>query len=64
MYSPDNKYVAVLESRIDHLETELDQLNILLQRVGFPEGIITLKQTAEEILQEDQESQILKNLEL
>ena len=63
MHSPDNKYVAVLESRVDYLETELDQLNTLLQQVGFPEGIATLKETAEEILRED-ETQILKNFEL
>ena len=63
MHSPDNKYVAVLESRVDYLETELDQLNTLLQQVGFPEGIATLKETAEEILRED-ETQILRNFEL
>jgi hypothetical protein len=48
----DNKYVASLESRVDHLETELSQLDLLLKKVGFPEGIITLKETAEEILLE------------
>ncbi len=48
----DNKYVASLESRVDHLETELSQLDLLLKKVGFPEGIQTLKETAEELLQE------------
>ncbi|HAB98422.1 MAG TPA: hypothetical protein DCE71_01205 [Parachlamydiales bacterium] len=48
----DNKYIATLESRIDHLETELTQLDLLLKKVGFPEGIATLKETAEELLQE------------
>jgi hypothetical protein len=41
---------ARLESQIDHLETELTYLDELLTRVGFPEGITTLKATAEEFL--------------
>lgn len=53
MHSIDNKYVAVLESRVDLLETELFQLDLLLKQVGFPEGIVTLKETAEEILREN-----------
>ncbi len=28
MNSIDNKYVALLESRVDHLETELSQLDL------------------------------------
>ncbi|MGE0831790.1 MAG: hypothetical protein AB7N99_03930 [Simkaniaceae bacterium] len=44
--------IAKLESRIDHLETELTYLNGLLMNVGFPEGITTLKATAEELLAE------------
>ena len=48
----NNNHIAVLESRIDHLETELSYLNNLLIQVGFPEGIATLKWTAEELLQE------------
>jgi hypothetical protein len=63
MNSIDNKYVASLESRVDHLETELSQLNLLLQKVGFPEGIQTLKETAEEILQEDGEMEIYNGFE-
>lgn len=50
-YNQPNK-VAVLESRIDFLETELSYLNNLLVECGFPEGIITLKATAEELLEE------------
>lgn len=42
--------VAKLESRIDFLEAELTYLNGLLVDVGFPEGITTLKATAEELL--------------
>lgn len=44
--------VAQLESQIDHLEAEMSYLNGLLFEVGFPEGIKTLKETAEELLQE------------
>lgn len=42
--------VARLETRIDFLETELSYLNDLLIRVGFPDGIVTLKETALELL--------------
>lgn len=49
----DNKYVASLESRVDYLETELSQLDELLREVGFTDGILTLKYTAEEILREE-----------
>lgn len=46
----NNKQMAVYESRIDHLEAELSYLNRLLIDVGFPEGIATLKLSAEELL--------------
>lgn len=42
--------VATLESQVDLLEAELTYLNGLLVKVGFPEGIETLKVTAEELL--------------
>jgi hypothetical protein len=44
--------IAALESRIDHLETELSYLNKILIKCGFSEGIATLKETVEEMLQE------------
>ncbi|MCB1116434.1 MAG: hypothetical protein KDK71_08195 [Chlamydiia bacterium] len=44
--------VAKLESQVDHLATELTYLDGLLKDVGFPEGIVTLKATAEELLSE------------
>lgn len=43
---------AHLESYIDYLETELSYLQDLLKRCGFPEGIQTLKESAEELLLE------------
>ena len=46
------KVLAGLQSRIDHLETELSYLNELLIKCGFDEGIITLKSTAEELVAE------------
>lgn len=52
MKKTNNKMVAALESKIDHLETELTYLNTLLINCGFPEGIKTLKSTAEELIQE------------
>lgn len=55
MDSNNNNYqVAVLESRIDHLETELSYLNKILVECGFPEGIVTLKETVAEMLSEKQ----------
>lgn len=64
MNSIDNKYVALLESRVDHLETELSQLDHLLKQVGFPEGIATLKETAQEILEEDGAVEIAEGFEI
>ena len=45
-----NKKIAVLESLVDHLKTELSYLNQILVECGFSEGISTLKQAAEEML--------------
>jgi hypothetical protein len=45
--------VASLESKVDMLESELSYLNDMLVRCGFPEGIMTLKQTVEELLAEE-----------
>ena len=42
--------VALLESRLDHLETELSYLDRLLVEFGFEEGIFNLKQTLEELV--------------
>lgn len=44
--------VASLESQVDMLESELIDLNDLLIRCGFSEGITTLKETVQEILSE------------
>lgn len=44
--------IAVLESKVDMLESELTYLNELLIKCGFPQGIYTLKATVEEILSE------------
>jgi len=42
--------IALLESQVDLLETELTHLNEMLINCGFPEGIKTLKATVEELL--------------
>ncbi len=52
MKKNSHSIIAAMESRIDHLETELSYLNTLLINCGFPEGIATLKETAEELLSE------------
>ncbi len=63
MNSIDNKYVAALETRVDQLETELTQLNLLLKKVGFPDGIATLKESALEILEQDGAMEVLEGSE-
>ena len=37
--------------------------NALLKKIGFEEGIATLKYTAEEVLREDADAQILRGFE-
>lgn len=49
-----NNIIATLESRVDYLETELSYLNKILIQCGFPEGIVTLKESVMEMLQEKQ----------
>ncbi len=44
--------VAFLESKLDHLESEVSYLNTLLVDCGFPDGIQSLKVTIEELLAE------------
>jgi len=44
--------IAGMESQIDLLESELIDLNSMLVRCGFPEGIKTLKETVNELLEE------------
>ena len=43
---------ALLESKVDWLETELDQLNALLKKCGFPEGVKSLKVAVGEFLKD------------
>ena len=50
----DTNKIAALESRVDHLETELSYLNKILIQCGFSEGIATLKESVLEMLQEKQ----------
>lgn len=45
-----NKKIATLESLVDYLKSELTYLNQILVDCGFVDGIITLKQSAEEFL--------------
>lgn len=44
------KKLAYLESIHDLLSTELEQINDLMKIVGFSNGIITLKMTAEDMI--------------
>jgi hypothetical protein len=47
------KEIASLESKLDYYETEFTQLNALLKKCGFPQGIKTLKESAFELIEED-----------
>ena len=44
------KKLSKLESRLDFFETEFDYLNKILEKCGFPKGIITLKKSALELI--------------
>ncbi len=44
--------VAILESKLDQVESELSYIHKLLLDCGFPEGVKTLKMTIEELLSE------------
>ncbi len=50
--------VAGLETKVDMLESELSYLNEILTRCGFPEGIVTLKATVEDLLSENPQGRI------
>jgi hypothetical protein len=45
-----NKKIATLESLVDHLKTEISNLNQILVDCGFAEGISTLKEAAAELM--------------
>lgn len=47
--------LAKIESLYDQLLSDVDDLNQLLQRLGFPQGIISLREAAQELLQEIQD---------
>lgn len=53
----DSRQIARMQSKLDHLETELLHLQDLLVQCGFPEGIKTLKEAASELIEEDAEMQ-------
>lgn len=44
--------VALLETRNDQIEAELNYINKMLLECGFPEGVNSLKATIEELLAE------------
>lgn len=45
--------IAGLESKLDVMETEYSYLNEILTRLGFSEGVKTLKSTIQDIFQEE-----------
>ena len=44
------KKVAFLESKVDILETEIDDLNALLKKCGFRKGVASLRLAVQELL--------------
>ena len=51
------KKIAKLESMNDQLQAEYNHLNKLLIKLGFEEGIATLKEAANEMLDDPEKSQ-------
>lgn len=51
------KRVSELESLNDQLQTEIRYLDKLLRKVGFQDGLTTLKAAAQELLDRDQDAQ-------
>ncbi len=49
------KKIAKLESINDQLQAEFNHLNLLLKKVGFEEGIKSLKDAAKELLDNKKE---------
>ncbi len=49
------KRIAELETINDQLQAELRYLDDLLRKAGFEEGLITLKQAAQELIEEDKQ---------
>ncbi len=42
--------MALLESQMDFMESEMTHLDDILKECGFPEGLKTLKTTIEELI--------------
>ncbi|MCB1111421.1 MAG: hypothetical protein H7A37_01365 [Chlamydiales bacterium] len=51
---PLEKKIAQLEFEQDQLITELSYVDQLLRSVGFPQGLESVKETAKEMLNEQQ----------
>lgn len=47
------KKISELESLNDQLQAEIRYLDNLLKKIGFQQGLITLKEAALELLQQD-----------
>jgi len=50
------KKLAKIESLYDQLLADVDNLNHLLIELGFEEGIVTLRQAAQELLEKKKEN--------
>lgn len=55
------KKISELESLNDQLSAEMQYLDQLLRGVGFEEGLKTLKQAAQELLQQDDKDKDIEN---
>jgi len=50
---PNEKKLAYLEFVHDQLLAELEDLDQLLRKSGFPDGVCSLKEVAQEMLEEE-----------
>jgi hypothetical protein len=50
------KRISELETINDQLLTEISYLDQLLKQIGFEQGLVTLKAAAQELIEEDKNS--------
>ena len=56
------KKIAQLESLNDQLQAEFNNLDEILKKLGFEQGIVTLKQAAQEMLENKKEDTNKKDI--
>lgn len=57
------QYLSRLESQNDHLVSQMDEMDLLLRKIGFRRGLLSLKEAAFELkeLERAEEDQLRRN---